>query len=614
LQRQAVRQGDFDEAPWLGFGLNERPYRIDEISLSPTLDEATVTYTRWYMNRGQVDSDFPLQHVAIYRRGEDRWLLALPPADFWGRQATIREEQLTIRYPERDEDQVSRLAEDLVASLPQICNGLPFGNCPDGWQVTVNLSSDLEAKIIPTRIEGPFDDLLLTLPAPSLLGIPVDGVGYNAVLQSYQGRLQRVVTATLNRYLIERPELIPPVLEVGSVGGEFFSTASILPEAEMTFTCSAGDVGWSEWNAYRYSLRTGSWQIILRKEYTGEDSGLVIPLPSGDGYIIQEYLRDDLLTARLLLWQNGQEFLIGQQLVNFDNALQAPFYARQLDPPARFLVISTSNVLDSTFFLLDRQSCDEATGCKIHSIISVPIWSPDGEQMLLEEPLMNAPTYRLLYRTDETGQNSVELGEGGAPFWLNERTYGYVRPNSEDEVELVLADSTDDTVRVWVETADLIPLAPADRNWVHLNIWNVWVNPADPQMMLLMTTPTGVQNSGPYDFFLVQGDPDRGEEPRIEWLFSHDFPASGGTEIFSPDGRYLLATLRGTPIHFRDLETGEMIPFDLSLGFFAGWSPDGRYYIQRSDEAVTLTSPTTSEQLQVIYDFSTCLNIEWFQP
>lgn len=616
LQRQAVDQERFDEVPWLGFRLDEQPYRLDEITLSPTLDEAAVTYTRWYQSGQMVGGEFALQHVAIYRRGEDRWLLAPPTAEFWGPEVTIREGQLTLAYPERDESHVRRLTEELTASLSGVCKALPLGECPDGWRIKIKLSTGLESEIFPTRIEGELDDLLLTLPAPSLLGLPLDGVGYEALLQSYRGRLHRELTAALTRYLADSPELVPPVLESGTIGNGLGQVETVLPGMEMVFACAAGTVGRLEWNVFHYSLDTGAWNVILQRAYSGDDSGFIVPLPGVEGgYAIQEYLRGDLLTARLLLWQEGETILVGEQTVNFDNALAAPYFFSKSDPTGRYLLIAASIETEDSLFVLDREMCDPETGCELQEVINVPIWSPGGEQMLLEASFGGElfPAERPLYRAGATGQNPVEVGMGTGAFWLDETRYGYSRVNEQGLVELVVADSADDEAEVWIEAADLMPLAPAIRNWRELRIWKAWASPANPGMIMLVTTPGDNSNIGPYDFFLLAGEPDGSSGPQVEWLFSTEFLIPTNAETFSPDGRFLLLPQRGTVNFFRDLETGADVRFDLAFGYYMGWTPDGRYYIQRSDDALTLTSPSTGHQMQILYDFSTCSNVQWLE-
>jgi WD40 repeat protein len=307
--------------------------------------------------------------------------------------------------------------------------------------------------------------------------------------------------------------------------------------------------------------------------------------------------------------------LVTEQTVNFDNALSAPFYPRQLEPSGRYIVVTTLDEEEASWNLVDREMCDQESGCQLQPIYHLPFWSPDSNQMLMADGNyvyeIFEPVYRTLYRADGNGQNPVAVGSGIAPFWLTSTTYGYSRLNENEEVELVLADSVDDEARVWVNTADLIPLVPVERNWSQLSIWNVWVNPADPEMVVIMATHGGYHSDGPYDFFSIKGT---GDSPEIEWLFSHDFPASTGIGPFSPDGRYLLVPQRGTAIHFRDLETGKTIPFNNTFGFFTGWTPNGSYYGQLSDDILTLTSPEDGRQIRVNYDFSTCSGIQWIEP
>ncbi len=250
----------------------------------------------------------------------------------------------------------------------------------------------------------------------------------------------------------------------------------------------------------------------------------------------------------------------------------------------------------------------------MQSILSAPLWSPDGSQTLMTDPVniyeIYEPVHRELYRAGRLGQDPVRIGEGIAPFWLSDTTYGYSRLNDEEAVEVVLAGTADDEPRVWFDTADLIPLVPEERNSERMGIWEVWVNPADPDMVIIMTTLGDFQVDGPYDYFIIRGT---GGDPQIEWVSNSEFPASTGYSPFSPDGRYLILSQRGRAILLLDLETGEPFPYDNSLGFFSGWTPDGRYYAQRTDSALTLTSLRNQAHIRVQYDFSMCSGIQWLE-
>jgi hypothetical protein len=599
LQLEAVKGGNFDEAPLLGLRLEDRPDRVDEITLTPTLDEATVIYTRWYQNED--GNEYLLQHEVIYRRGADRWLLAPPSAEFWGREATIWEGPLILVYPERDEAQATRLAADLASSLSEVCAHLPGASCPEAWELTVTFSADLEHLLYPSLIES----LTLTLPTPSLLGRPLDNDGYQALLQSYQTLLLQEAPLRLARFLEERPEFAPPVIEADNLAN--------ISDSEMTFSCRVESDDRSFLHLFRYNPAQAHWQVMFSRTYMGEDNGFVTAFPGGEPVIIQEYFPEELLTSRLSLWRNGETYLIDEQTTNFESALTAVLYPVNTDPSKQFISFASASEEDPQWLLLDSASCVAGQGCgALKSILNLPLWSPDGSQTLMTDQVsmddILEPGYQGLYRADSLGQDPVRFGEGIAPFWLTDSTYGYIRLNDEEGVEVVLADSADDEPRVWFKTADLIPLVPEERNSEQMSIWGVVVNPADPDMVFIMATSGRSLSEGPYDYFIIQGT---GSEPQIEWLVSSEIRAVSPYSLFSPDGRYLVLSQRSQTIHFRDLETGQILPYDNSLGFFSGWTPAGRYYAQRTDETLTLTSLENQAQIRVRYDFSTCTEIQW---
>jgi hypothetical protein len=82
---------------------------------------------------------------------------------------------------------------------------------------------------------------------------------------------------------------------------------------------------------------------------------------------------------------------------------------------------------------------------------------------------------------------------------------------------------------------------------------------------------------------------------------------------YSPEGRILLATTLGFPAYFLDLETRSPLEVDRDFGFIVDWSPDSQFYVQWSDDALTLTSPAQGYQAQIFYNFSTCLGLQWIE-
>lgn len=148
------------------------------ITLAPDLNSAEVSAPQAYevaLGMGLTET-ITLTQTATYRRGPDRWLLAPPDADFWGDTRVIDGRHARLSYPARDAAVAQRFSRDLEAVLADLCDGTP-GLCPP---LTVNFSTN------PIALSGrPQEPADLLLPAPSLLGVPVDEAGYRAVSRRY---------------------------------------------------------------------------------------------------------------------------------------------------------------------------------------------------------------------------------------------------------------------------------------------------------------------------------------------------------------------------------------------------------------------------------------------
>jgi hypothetical protein len=139
-----------------------------------------------------------LQHTAVYRLGSQRWLYAPPEADFWGGTHNHDRSQLIVVYPERDEELAQRLAGDLEQLLNQLCRTLDDINCPDDMVVTLVLSPDPEILVNLTHAQTLWESgLRVVLPTPTLVGLPVDDAGYEALLRGYSTQVAAAVITHL---------------------------------------------------------------------------------------------------------------------------------------------------------------------------------------------------------------------------------------------------------------------------------------------------------------------------------------------------------------------------------------------------------------------------------
>lgn len=127
-----------------------------------------------------------LEQTAVYRLGNNRWLLSPPEAEFWGASRTILGQYLVVHFPTRDAAVVERLFLRLDDKLGQMCTQLPNFTCPAGFQIDVVFSPEPEAlaqaslgAVITAEQTG------LRLPTPTLVGLPQSEAAFQALFRGY---------------------------------------------------------------------------------------------------------------------------------------------------------------------------------------------------------------------------------------------------------------------------------------------------------------------------------------------------------------------------------------------------------------------------------------------
>ncbi len=177
-----------------------------EIVIYPDLSAAEVVYTLPYRVDG---AQTMLQHTAVYRRGEGRWLYAPPDDDFWGSQITNRGKHLTLIYRQRDAELLEKLAFDLDQIMLRLCANSPALQCPTNGYMEVSFSTEPDSLIGVFDLRGVVQSgRQLTLPTPTLLGLPVDEISYQGVLRGYATYITLAFTADLTNYTCCRGGLL----------------------------------------------------------------------------------------------------------------------------------------------------------------------------------------------------------------------------------------------------------------------------------------------------------------------------------------------------------------------------------------------------------------------
>lgn len=194
VQKTLVAEGWFGNPPLLGW--TAVPPAADAaqavtptvpltITLSPDFFTAEVQSEQSYHLRNPqgMTETVTLRQTAVYRKGDTRWLYAPPDEEFWGGMVFHSGEHISVLYPERDETIVQQLAQDLDDLVQAVCREIATRRCLQRALVQVRFSK--EPSTLLSGADTGYSQHILSLPTPSLLGVPVDEAGYQALFRAY---------------------------------------------------------------------------------------------------------------------------------------------------------------------------------------------------------------------------------------------------------------------------------------------------------------------------------------------------------------------------------------------------------------------------------------------
>ena len=173
------------------------------ITLSSNLTAAEVTWLEPFAvsQSGGVTETVLLRQTGIYRQGARSWLLSPPERHFWGEWQQARGAYLTLVYPERDEPVARRLVHDLDAVIVDVCTRLEGTTCPAGLSLRLRLETDAGSLLAVHDAETMLaSGRGLRLPTPTLVGLPLDEAGYQALLRGYAAHVASALITDLVGY------------------------------------------------------------------------------------------------------------------------------------------------------------------------------------------------------------------------------------------------------------------------------------------------------------------------------------------------------------------------------------------------------------------------------
>lgn len=191
LDRSAFRLDALDDAP-----------AVADITLSPELDAATVLSEVRFQTTGAsgLPVEITLALPTVWQHADDgRWLSVPPSESFWGEQMTDDGRTIRMIYPQRDAAFARQLHADLETAVAKLCSPAYDFNCPDGLALVVVLNPNIPLGwLADTQLAEAATRT--TLPAPSLVGLPVDAAGEQALRSGYARRVLLPLLAGLTNY------------------------------------------------------------------------------------------------------------------------------------------------------------------------------------------------------------------------------------------------------------------------------------------------------------------------------------------------------------------------------------------------------------------------------
>jgi hypothetical protein len=194
-QKELLAQGSLFDRRQLGLYIVPASRDVRSIELSPDLAEATLEANQLFQLSGQPAITITLRQTHIFRLGNRRWLLAPPEEEFWGSIVTQHGRTTVATYPQRDQEVAGRLARQLDALIEQLCDEVAGWQCPADMSVPLRFDSNPAALVALNNPTTFYDQRDIWLPAPTLVGVPLDEAGYQALYQGYATWITRWLMA-----------------------------------------------------------------------------------------------------------------------------------------------------------------------------------------------------------------------------------------------------------------------------------------------------------------------------------------------------------------------------------------------------------------------------------
>lgn len=424
--------GLFDRSAF-GLSLDDGPTVIGEPVMSLDLNSAEITTTVTYKS---ADAPITLQQTNVYRKGLTYWLLAPPDELFWGETVTKDgNSRIELVYPNRDQDIIREqllpdLSDDLDAMLATMAELQP-----------VAAPLKLRFQTDPSRLTAarfsvlPGNQLQIDVATPSIVGIPLDDAGYQALRSGYAAQIIALFDAQIGPPLInDAPPAQPPIP---------------YPDAEIALRCGPQNTDLTAAHngntsvVYRSRLTTGEWV----KELDLLGTHQLRELPGQGGYALVDRQNDvsTLLVINQRMVPLPQGYRVDGLYQSDPNRLQLSRVDLATMTPSVSVGVLDLTQLDS----------EDATMVPL-PLDGLVAWSADGQHGLFYNQFAQSGSEVRVIGQDGIARASLTRDVDSLPFWVSNALIGW----REDAQTYRLYDFGAGTTREWLSLTDLRNVLP----------------------------------------------------------------------------------------------------------------------------------------------------------
>jgi hypothetical protein len=388
----------------------------------------------------------------------------------------------------------------------------------------------------------------------------------------------------------------------------------------------------------RYDVATDEWTPL----YDVQGFLWMTPLPDRETLLLQEFSAAGE-SWQTRYWRDGEVAIAYME----EDSTAWAISLGQSDPTGRWLALYRYSRDGGELvepLLIDLATCDET--CASESDLGLPLWSPDGEwrlytgrgdifpgsviivngrHILLDTTDPFVVQAITVVSSDQSPVTTPSVDRGYSPFWLDERTYGYIRrlPGLTATVagsdEIVLASVDDPTARTILTSTSLLELLPDDNRMRQLNLAYVVPQPGQPDKLII-----AARDSISEDAFVFLHDRAT-KQTELRLTLAADFNHSLG---FSPDGRYLVLTGTGyqpndpdsnlAPLLLHDIAANRTIPLLARLPYFLpsvvyDWTSDGLLAVALDENLIGLIDPDSGGVRLLGHNRGVCTSVAWLE-